>query len=225
MENIYQILILLVCYSLLNFLFLWIWKMKSHTLISLKVQNGDWVLLHIRHAGGIIIMLALPLLLLKNIPKKMVNWPKDVNDIQVIALMIAGLVLLIISAKASEKIKDCNPVVNKRTRLNAAMHMIFRTAFLVSYEWFFRGCILMICVSIFGIIPAIIINIGLYALIHSMNGKREFLGSVPFGLMLCVFTLWWQTVWPAVLLHLLLSSSYESVILHPFFGKPSKISI
>ena len=223
MEINNQFLILLACYSLLFLLSLWVWKMKSDILISPKVQKGNWVLLHMRHAGGIIIMVVLPLLFLKNVPREILNWPQHVNNIQVIALMISGLVLFILSTKEADHVHDYHPIVNIRTTLHAILHMILRITFLVSYEWFFRGCLLVIAVTLFGIVPAIFINIALYALIHLMNGKKEFFGSFPLGLMLCVFTLWWKNIWPAALLHLLLSSSYESVLLHPFFCKPSKL--
>ncbi len=102
------------------------------------------------------------------------------------------------------------------------LHILLRTVFLASYEWFFRGCLLFISMAVFDTAIAIGINLVLYALIHSFNGRKEWIGSLPFGLVLCVFTIWWQSIWPAIALHILLSSSYESVLLHPYLVRSPK---
>jgi membrane protease YdiL (CAAX protease family) len=199
--------------------------MKSDTLVSEKVQAGNWTLLHFRHAGGIIIMVLIPLLFIPGIQKGLLNWPQDINQFQVITFMITGLAILILTAKAINKVENKIIIVNRSSSINALVHILLRNSFLVCYEWFFRGLVLFSCLSAFGIIPAVLINLLLYAFIHSFSGKKEFLGSIPFGIILCGFALWWHSVWPAILLHLLLSASYESVLLHPFFCNSSKIKL
>jgi len=225
MPTNYQILIISLCYVLLFLLCFFVRKMKSENLESEKIQAGNWALIHIRHAGGIIIMVLIPLIFIPGMQKGLLTWPQDINQIQVIALMITGLVILILTAKAVDKVENKIIVINRSASVNAVVHIFLRNSFLVCYEWFFRGLVLFSCVSAFGIIPAVLINLLLYALIHSFSGKKEFLGSIPFGIMLCGFALWWHSVWPAILLHMLLSASYESVLLHQFFCKPSKIKL
>jgi membrane protease YdiL (CAAX protease family) len=220
-----QITVFAVCYVLLFLLCFWVWKMKGDTLISAKVQCGRWIFLHIRHTLGFIIMVLLPLLLLPVLPEGIIALPKEINSLQLITLMVTGLLLRTVAAKEASHLETKNPVQTGNSSVNAVLHIIFRSAFLTGYEWFFRGCILMSCVSLFGIVPAIIINLVLYSLIHSFNGKKEMLGSIPMGVLLCVFTHWWNSVWPAVFLHLLLSFSYELKILHPFLVHPKKIII
>ena len=56
-----QLEVLIICYGLLFLLCFWIAKMKSENLVSEKILNGNWILLHIRHAGGIGIMTVIPL--------------------------------------------------------------------------------------------------------------------------------------------------------------------
>jgi membrane protease YdiL (CAAX protease family) len=225
MNTFYQLSILAVSYILLFLLCFFAWKMKSENLLSPKVQTGNWTLLHIRHAGGIVIMVFIPLFFLPGIVHGLLIWPQNIDHIQVMLLMVTGLILLILSAKAVDKVENKIIVTAQWSSVHAVLHMVLRNSFLVSYEWFFRGLVLFSCVSLFGIIPAVLINLFLYALIHAFNGKKELLGSIPFGIILCAFTLWWHSVWPAVLLHLLLSSSYESVLLHQFFCKPVKIKL
>ena len=221
----YQISIISICYVLLFVLCFFVRKMKSENLESEKIQAGNWALIHIRHAGGIIIMVLIPLIFIPGMQKGLLTWPQDINQIQVITLMVTGLAILILTAKAVDKVENKIIVVNRSSSVNALLHILLRNSFLVCYEWFFRGLVLFSCVSAFGIIPAVLINLLLYAIIHSFSGKKEFLGSIPFGIMLCGFALWWHSVWPAILLHMLLSASYESVLLHQFFCKPSKIKL
>lgn len=217
-----QLGLLAICYCLLFLLCLWIWKMKSENLVSEKVLNGNWMLLHIRHAGGVFIMAGLPASFLPFIPESIFLWPASVDHIQSLTLMITGLILLTLVVKSREGIAIEQPVHQKGSSFHAMLHIVLRSSFLISYECFFRGYVLFTCIDLFGIIPSIIINLVLYALIHSFNGKKEMYGAIPFGLMLCLFTVWYQSVWPAILLHLLLSSSHESYLLSPFFSKKSK---
>ena len=225
METIKPLLLLAGCYSLLFLLFFWVWKKKSESLTSPKVQNGNWALLHLRHAGGLILMVLIPVIFLPAIPEGLLAWPQHLSKTQVMATMVTGLVLLMLSTKEADRVKENENSRSCWSPFNAVLHMIFRSSFLVGYEWFFRGVVLFSCVGLFGEIPAVIINIVLYAFSHSFNGRKEFLGSIPLGLLLCVFTLWWQSVLPAILLHLSLSFPFESLILHRIFRKPQKLVI
>lgn len=223
MEKLNPIIVLAGCYSLLFLLCLWVWKMRSENLLSIKVLNGNWKLLHLRHAGGASIMVLLPALFLPVLPMHLLEWPDSISIVQALTLIITGLLLLKLAIKHRDDLSFEKASHYKGSSLHAAIHIVLRSFFLISYEWFFRGCILISCVYIFGTARAIIINLALYALIHSFNGKKEMCGSIPFGLILCVFTLWYQSVWPAILLHLLLSLSYESFLLHPFFKKSTTV--
>lgn len=224
MTTLNHVVILACCYSFLFLLCLWVYKMGSESLASIKTANGNWRLLHIRHAGGVIIMALIPALLVPDLPKHLLIWPAPVDVLQAITLLNAGFILLILVKRHVNNLSAEKLNVDRNSLLQAVIHFTLRSLFLASYEWFFRGCLLFSCVHLFGITPAIVINLALYAFIHSFNGKKELYGSIPFGLILCVFTLWYQSVWPAILLHLLLSLSYETVVLQSFFKK-SKVVI
>jgi membrane protease YdiL (CAAX protease family) len=88
-------------------------------------------------------------------------------------------------------------------------YSVVRFVFLCGYEMFFRGYLLMDCLQYFGVTIAILINIALYVLIHFFSGKKEMIGSVPFGLVLCGLAILFKAVWPAIILHLALSFTYE----------------
>lgn len=223
MTTLNQVVILACCYSLLFLLCLWVYKMGSESLIAIKTANGNWKLLHMRHAGGIVIMVLIPALLLPDLPKHLLIWPAPVDLLQAITLLNTGFILLALIKNHLAALPTGQMNADKSSLLQAAIHLVLRSFFLVSYEWFFRGCILFSCVHLVGTTPAIAINLGIYAFIHSFNGKKELYGSIPFGLMLCVFTLWYQSVWPAILLHLLLSLPYETVVLHSLLKKPNAL--
>lgn len=219
MAMLNQLIILACCYSLLFILSLWVWKMGSENLVAIKTAKASWKLLRLRHAGGILIMTLIPALLLPDLPKQLLTWQAPVDVLQALTLLITGFVLLVLVKKQANNLSFEKPGFDKTSSLQAVIHLMLRSFFLVSYEWFFRGCILFSCIRLFGNIPAITINLALYAFIHSFNGKKELCGSIPFGLILCVFTLWYQSVWPAILLHLLLSLSYETAVLQSILKK------
>ncbi|MGZ8551073.1 MAG: CPBP family intramembrane glutamic endopeptidase, partial [Chitinophagaceae bacterium] len=137
------------------------------------------------------------------------------------ALIVTSSILVILAINEREDLSREKPLSRDGLSFHVMLHIALRSSFLVSYECFFRGCVLFSCIEFFGTAPAIIINLILYALIHSFNGKKEMYGAIPFGLMLCLFTIWYQSVWPAILLHLLLTSLHESFILSSLFCKKS----
>jgi membrane protease YdiL (CAAX protease family) len=82
-----------------------------------------------------------------------------------------------------------------------ASYTLLRTLFVLIYEWFFRGLLLLNFSALLGINWAIVINVLLYAVLHAPKSKKEMLGCIPLGLLLCVFTIWWQSIWPAIIFH------------------------
>jgi membrane protease YdiL (CAAX protease family) len=90
-----------------------------------------------------------------------------------------------------------------------ACYFLLRTGFIVTYECWFRGFLLQDTIAAFGILPALLLNTLLYAVLHLVNGKKEVWGCIPFGLLLCGLCLWQGAVWPAVIIHLTLTLSYE----------------
>ena len=61
----------------------------------------------------------------------------------------------------------------------------------------------------FGIAVAVFINLLLYVLIHWHSEKKERYGSVLMGLALCFLSIYYQNVWPAIVVHLTLALSNE----------------
>jgi membrane protease YdiL (CAAX protease family) len=97
-------------------------------------------------------------------------------------------------------------------------YFIFRIIFLVAYETWFRGYLLMDCAASFGVAWAIVISVALYTLMHSFSGRKEILGCIPFGIVLCGICIWFGAVWPAIVLHAALAISYEFKLSNKFLN-------
>lgn len=91
----------------------------------------------------------------------------------------------------------------------AVLSTILWKLYLLGYEFLFRGLLLFGCVNCCGVLPAVAINIALYALAHLPKGRKETIGSIPMGLFLCWMTLYTGSIWTAFAVHCLLALSNE----------------
>jgi membrane protease YdiL (CAAX protease family) len=124
------------------------------------------------------------------------------------------MVLTIIIARelAEKKYRNLKNTIAASTSLTTRFiinYFFARILFLAAYEIWFRGYLLTDCITGWGVLVAVIINIILYTLLHIVNGKNEMLACIPFGLLLCSLCVWTAAAWPAILLHIALTVSYE----------------
>ena len=99
--------------------------------------------------------------------------------------------------------------------------------YLLAYEYIFREILLFAWAEAAGIFPAIMVNVVIYAIFHLHKGKLETLGSIPFGIILCLISLNAGSFLPALMLHFTLAASTEvfSIYHNPamyFNFKPAK---
>lgn len=88
-------------------------------------------------------------------------------------------------------------------------YLFIRGLFLTAYELWFRGFLLFECINWVGVPLAILINVFFYTLLHIFNSKKEIWACIPFGTLLCVLSIVFNAVWPAILLHIAFSMIYE----------------
>ena len=89
------------------------------------------------------------------------------------------------------------------------IYFIIRLVFLFSYEFFFRGILLFTLIGNFNLITAIIICTSLYVIIHTFDSRAEIIGAIPFGIILCLFSYYTNSIWAAFIIHITLSGIYE----------------
>ncbi|WP_194973076.1 CPBP family intramembrane glutamic endopeptidase [Aquiflexum lacus] len=136
-------------------------------------------------------------------------------------LLVASLVILasIVGFSQSKKLQKIDTLfIAPPIPLIVALFFIFRISFLIAYEFWFRGIFLQDLLSSFSTSLAIGINVFLYALIHYFAGPKEAWSSIAFGVILCLLVIFTLAVWPAIIIHLSLSLSFES----GFFQKAYK---
>ena len=145
-----------------------------------------------------------------------------VSSIQL--LLVFGLsALAFLAGRSQSKKLDVNSG-NLRTNPSLVVilpYFIFRFLFLISYEIWFRGYFLDDLTSMFSIPVAIGINVLFYAILHILGGQKEALGSILFGIILCLMVVYFGNVWPAIIIHLSLSFGYEA----SFFARTLKTGL
>lgn len=130
-------------------------------------------------------------------------------------LLLIGLsvISIIISFFLSKKTTNLNVYPQIRSvnwRIATFLFSSFTwIAYLIAYEFLFRGILLFTCKDAFGTIPALAINIMMYALAHIPKGIHEILGAIPVGLILCLVTLATGTIWTALGIHIVMALSNE----------------
>jgi membrane protease YdiL (CAAX protease family) len=137
--------------------------------------------------------------------KFLLQFPDKITVAQLAGfLLVFALISLLPWKKFSNEVTVAK-YLSGQPALRIASYTFLRTVFLVIYEWFFRGLLLLVLSASLGIYWAIVINVFLYMVLHARKSRREILGCVPFGLLVCVFTVWWQSIWPAIIFHVQLA--------------------
>ncbi len=165
------------------------------------------------HFIGIIWFGLIPVMLLKNSVIKVLTSDKIPGSFLVFLFILVFILLITTAFKQSKTAYEKKQGSNKNfVHLSTSFfisYFIIRALFLFAYELWFRGFLLFACIHWFGIPMAVSVNIFLYVLLHIFNNKKELLACIPFGLMVCLFSILFNTAWPAIILHIGFSLVYE----------------
>lgn len=140
----------------------------------------------------------------------------QVSPWSITAFLILLIVILIyFSARKSDIYERVPHMRLKEWRLINILTSILGWGFyLLGYEFIFRQLLLFTWAEAFGIVPAIVVNVALYSAFHLPNGRKETVGSIFFGLVLCLVSLQSGSFVLAFLLHFTLSVSTEMFSIH-----------
>ena len=137
----------------------------------------------------------------------------------IIALLLIAVILF--ACKQSEslfgKIISNQKPVKIFSQAFILRYVLLRFLFLCAYEISLRGYLLTDSVYYLGITKAVLLNAALYALLHAPGNKKEMIACIPYGILLCLICIWLNTVWPAIVLHVSLSLTYETNLLKKFY--------
>jgi membrane protease YdiL (CAAX protease family) len=153
------------------------------------------------------------------------SFPKDPDNYLMLLTAILFVIVFIISwfTAQKNKLSDKYSYLLRSSSQRVANYFLFRVLFLVAYEFFFRGVLLFDIAMMAGITISISINIIMYVILHLFDNRQTIIGAVPFGLLLCWLSWETQSIWPAVVLHLVLALTYEIKISYSLFQSPKKI--
>lgn len=105
-----------------------------------------------------------------------------------------------------------------------ARYLAVRIPFLISYELFFRGHLLFFNALRLGLVPAILVDVILTMLLHIFSEQKIRWGCLPFSVAGCLLNIQAHAVLPSILLHLLLSLSFEIKVLNKLFKPLNSVS-
>lgn len=136
------------------------------------------------------------------------------------ALLLMSLIILINYFNASSPQNLAMYPQIRRTEWSyslLAVSALSWLAYIIAYEFLFRGYLLFSAIPIVGLWPAIIINTIIYSLVHFHKGLKEMIGSLPFGIILCYLCYLTGNIWIAVLAHstMVLSNEWFSIAKNP----------
>lgn len=81
--------------------------------------------------------------------------------------------------------------------------------YILGYEFLFRGVLWFLCYQAFGFVPALIINLIIYFLAHIDQGPLMSIGSIPVGVLLCVFAFMSGSFILPFIIHATMAVSYQ----------------
>jgi membrane protease YdiL (CAAX protease family) len=190
------ILVLLTCYSLILVTVVAYERLTAGN----KLPRTDLRALIYFHLVLITLMLVATCII--NAGYFLLQFPDKISVVQLAAFLTVFAVISFIPWKKFTNEVTVRQYVARQPASRIALYTFLRGAFLVIYEWFFRGLLLLGFSACLGMNWAIVINVFLYAVLHLHKSKKEIVGCLPFGLLMCVFTVWWQSIWPAIIFHI-----------------------
>lgn len=77
--------------------------------------------------------------------------------------------------------------------------------YLLAYEALFRGYFFFECLTILPLWLTVVVNVIVYSAAHLPKGQKETLLSIPFGVLLCLLTIYTESFWAAAIIHIALA--------------------
>ena len=187
---------------------------------ALQTKNG-LLIINLKHILGIILFGIMFFLLLPDTRRLVTTI--EVPDLNILLLLTIVIIVSAIVSYYSVK----NILKNKTDKSlyqidQRWIYFPIRILFLLSYEFFFRGVLFFSLLEVSDILIALLACTSLYVLIHAFDTRNEIIGAIPFGIILCLFSYFTNSIWPAFIIHITLSGVYEVSIFNQLTLKVQK---
>jgi len=183
-------------------------KLGIHNLQSALMVNNGLRLLNLKHGLGIILFGIVFYTILPELRYLIHNI-----EIPRLFLLLLFFITLFLSAYLSRvSVKKQLSKIERASCYNlsnASVYFMIRFVFLLCYEFFFRGILFFKFLEYNSLFVAIFYSTILYVLIHIFDSRKEIIGAIPFGIVLCLFAYYTNSVWYVFLIHIALSAVYE----------------
>lgn len=134
-------------------------------------------------------------------------------------LISLPLIPLAYISAGSKLFQDNYPEIRKPnwTKRDLTMYGLAWFAYLVGYEFMFRGVLFLLLSGALGIWKAIAINVSIYALTHIPKGISETIGALVMGTVFCLSAWYTESIIPAVIGHTVMawSGNYFAIKRNP----------
>jgi membrane protease YdiL (CAAX protease family) len=209
MEKVVQINYLISICFIAYFIISYQYKVLNlRNLERALLTDKGLMLLNIKHLLGILVF-GLVFYLIFSDYRYLLN-PPEVAGLNIVLLFFLTLIVSAFLSFKSVRKHLVDIKNNSQYSINKAyLYFVIRLVFLLCYEFFFRGVLFFTILEWNGLGTAIIITTVLYMLIHIFDTKEEVFGALPFGIILCLFSYFTNSIWAAFLIHITLSGVYE----------------
>ncbi len=171
---------------------------------------------YFRHISGFMFLGAVPfLVVLIILPGRLTDYGLGLSigmNILYYTVLISAIIIIInfFASKSKGNLEKYPLIRTKNWNMKLlVLSSLSWIIYLIAYEFLFRGFLLFACIHVFGIWPSIVINVLIYSFAHIPQGIKETAGAIPFGFLLCYFTILSGTIWSALILHIVLAVSNE----------------
>ncbi len=133
-------------------------------------------------------------------------------------LTVLTLVLNLAVTRTKENLQQYPQIRSERwTKRTFFYEFSGWAAYLLGYEFLFRGVLLFGTIPLVGETAAIAINVAIYSMAHMVKNWLETFGSVLLGVVLCYLTILSGSIWFALILHIIQAwiNSFLSFRNHP----------
>lgn len=131
--------------------------------------------------------------------------PETTGFTLISVILLSALIIPVVSFSARKpSVYDIYPEIRVTSWTGRLLFTELSTwaLYLLGYETLFRGVLLFGLTRSLGPVPAIVISTFLYSVAHLPKSKTETLAAIPFGVVLCILTLYSGSIWIAFIVHL-----------------------
>lgn len=138
------------------------------------------------------------------------QWPASM--VELLSTAVALAILLVVQKSLLSNRIPAGMESFSNAALSAPRLLWYAAVFigyLFCYEVYFRGYFVLYALRGEPLYWVIGYNSLLYALVHLHKGRQQTLAAIPFGILLCLVTLWTGHIWFAWLVHVMLALGIE----------------